>query len=72
MKDIKNRTRVKLDSKFAEFLGLKWWHRWELCNYVEKYELKYTTRRYNTYYFKPQNKEKLALFMLTYGEFVRN
>jgi hypothetical protein len=53
-------------------LGFAWWNRWEFNKHLlDNYKLSYTCRRNNLYYYKPLDSYKLAMFLLTYGDYAK-
>ncbi len=80
---INKRTRFRLGSKFKEVFNpedygnvlIKQYY-WNIASYrhilSRVYELQYSTMRSGVHYFKPRNEQKLALFLLKYGQYTLN
>lgn len=69
---ITDKTRIKVYSTICTALGFHKWDRWSTKDKLkEEYNLVYTSRRWNIFYFKANDESKLALFMLKYGEYLK-
>jgi hypothetical protein len=64
--------RVRVTPELIRLLGFAWWNRWEFNKHLlDNYKLSYTCRRNNLYYYKPLDSYKLAMFLLTYGDYAK-
>jgi hypothetical protein len=69
---INKNTRIRVDKKIAEELGMKWWDRLKLKHFMEyEYGMVMTSTRNYSYYFEPVDKQKVMLFIVAYGHLLR-
>jgi hypothetical protein len=82
---ITKRTRIRLGGKFKDAFNPEDYvdqelytkqYFWNIASYrhiiSRVYDLEYSTRRNGVHYFRPRNEQKLALFLLKYGQYTLN
>lgn len=67
------RKRLKVSSKITKEFGLYHWDTYKLRKIIlNEYNMEYTSKRINIYYFRPLDEYKLSIFCLKYGEYIKS
>jgi len=70
---INKNSRIRVDTKIMDELGLQWWDRFKLKSIMFwQYGLEMTSYRNMSYYFQPKEIQKAMLFIIAYGHLIKS
>lgn len=69
---ITDKTRIRVNRDIMEELGFSWWDKWSLKVAMRnQYEMILTSSRNYSFYFKPTDPQKYMLFIIQYGNLIK-